>query len=227
MIWKQLRIPILILTAINLVLIFGRSIIDPNIGERKVTPFEFPATVPLPQWQLVGSQPLRSEIANRPPVGKVVLPSRRYYYQRDRLPLNIRMRYEIETEGEVKQYIAEQAGIRFAFDRPALLIRQHAQLGSYGLFVHQQHAYLSACINSRGGSTFTKAEFESNRLLYDVQLNRIIPWLLAQQPLTDKRCLWTHLSVPLNQSSLELAYAILETAWFDWFEWWQPRFPKP
>jgi len=75
-------------------------------------------------------------------------------------------------------------------------------------------AYLNACINSRGGSTFTKEQFNYNRIHRDTQFNRLLAWLLIQQPLRDKRCLWTHLSIPLNRSSPESAYVILENACF-------------
>jgi len=69
---------------------------------------------------------------------------------------------------------------------------------------------VNACINSRGG-TFPE-QFNYNRIHRDAQFNRILAWLLVQQPLRDKRCLWTHL--PLNRSSPEAAYVILENAWF-------------
>jgi cyanosortase A-associated protein len=80
-----------------------------------------------------------------------------------------------------------------------------------------KRAYLDACINSRGGSTFTEEQFRANRIQYDVQFNRLLPWLLGQQELRDQRCLWTHLSIPLNQSSPESSYHILENAWFSWY----------
>lgn len=221
--WKQLRIPLLILTFVNVGLIFGRSIFDPNIGSRQVTRFEFPSAVPLPEWQLVASQPLKDEVVERPPAGKLVLPGRQYDYTQNDLPLNIKMRYEIETEGDFQQVLAENPALKSS----KIMMRQHEQLGFYSLYTNQKRAYLTACINSRGGSTFTKEQFDSNRRRYDVQFSRIMPWLLAQQPLTDRRCLLTDLSIPLNQPSSELAYATLEKAWFSWYKWWQPRFPKP
>jgi len=70
-------------------------------------------------------------------------------------------------------------------------VRQHEQLGFYGLFVYQKQS-VNACINSRGGSTFTKEQFNYNRIHRDTQFNRLLAWLLIQ--LRDKRCLWTHLS---------------------------------
>jgi cyanosortase A-associated protein len=224
--WKQLRIPLLILTFANILFVFGRSVLDPSIGKRTLTPFVFPPVVPLPQWQLVASQPLKAETVELQAFGKLVLPGREYRYIQNDLPLDIKMRYQVETDGDFKEFIKKHTNIKFSLNQPLPDVRQHEQLGFYGLFVYQKRAYLNACINSRGGSTFTKEQFNYNRIHHDTQFNRLLAWLLVQQPLRDKRCLWTHLSVPLNRSSPESAYVILEKAWFSWYQWWRPRFPK-
>jgi len=224
--WNKLRIVLLILTFANIVLVLGRSILDPTIGKRTVTPFVFPPVVPLPQWQLVTSQPLKNEIVERPPFTKVVLSGRQYHYLQNGLNLDIEMRYEVGTEGNVKHLIKEKTAIQLSLAHPLLVLRQQQGIGSYGLFVYQKRAYLDACINSRGGSTFTEEQFRANRIQYDVQFNRLLPWLLGQQELRDQRCLWTHLSIPLNQSSPESSYHILENAWFSWYKWWLPHFPQ-
>lgn len=265
--WSKLRLPLLVFIFANVLFVFGRSILDPTIGKRTVTPFVFPKVVSLPQWRLVTSHPLKDQTVERPPLGKLILPGRQYrYIQNDlhasfgsqsgedlkasrgekdsspelalrprtgveaphpKAPLNIEMRYEVETDGDVKQFIKNNTAIQFLLDQPLLVVRQQEGVGFYGVFVYQKRAYLDACINSRGGSTFTKEQFSYNRIQYDVQLNRLLPWLLGLQPLRDKRCLWTHLSIPLNQSSPEQAYLILENAWFSWYKWWSSRFPKP
>jgi cyanosortase A-associated protein len=224
--WKHLRTPLLVLTFANVLFIFGKLILDPTIGKRKVTPFVFPSVVPLPQWQLVTSHLLQDQTIERPSLPKLVLLGRHYRYIQNDLPLDIKMFYEVETNGNVKQLIKDHTDIKFLLNQPLLVLRQHEQLGFYGLFVYQKRAYLDACINSRGGSTFTKEQFSYNRMHYDLTFNRIVLWLLGQQALRDRRCLWTHLSIPLNQSSRESAYAVLEKAWFDWYQWWRPRFPK-
>lgn len=223
--WKQLRIPLLVLIFANVLVVFGRSVIDPSIGKRTLTPFSFPAKVPLPQWQLVTSQPLPNQTVDQLPFGKVVLPGMYYRYKQNDLPLDIKMRYQINVEGDVKHLIETNTDIRFSLNRSPV-IRQHQQLGFYGLFVYKQQAYLDACINPRGGSTFTSTQFDYNRIHYDLEFSRLFLWLLGQQELRDNRCLWTHLSIPLNQSSPNSAYATLEQAWFSWYKWWQPRFPK-
>lgn len=224
--WKQLRIPLLIITCVNVLFVVGRSILDPNIGKRTFTPFVFPQEVPLPQWRLVESRPLKGRTIESSTFGKLVLPGRQYLYIQNDLHLDIDMRYEVETDGDVKDYIKSQTPIKFFLDKPSVLVRQHPQLGFYGLFVYEKRAYLDACINSRGGSTFTIEQFSDNRAQYDRQFSRLLAWFFVQQPLNDRRCLWAHLSIPLNQSSQNSAYVILENTWFSWYQWWRPRFPK-
>lgn len=225
--WKQLRIPLLVLICANVLFVFGRSILDPSIGKRTVKPFVFPSVVPLLQWQFVASQPLENKTLERQRLDKSVAPSRHYRYIQNGLPLDIKMRYQVQTNGNVLQFIRSYTPIKLPISQQLLTVREQEQIGFYGLFVHDKRAYLDACINPHGGSTFTKEQFSYNRIHYDVQFNRLLPWLLGQQKLLDKRCLWTHLSIPLNQSSPQSAYATLENAWFSWYQWWRPRFPKP
>ena len=225
--WKRLRIPLLMLTCANVLFVLGRSILDPTIGKRTLTPFVFPSAVTLPQWQLIASEPLEPYTFERPPFEQLRLPGRHYRYIQNDLHLDIKMRYEVETNGDVKGLIRERNDIKFSLNKPLLVVRQHEQLGFYGLFIYQNRAYLDACINSQGGSTFTQEQFSYNRLHYDVQFKDLLAWLFIQQPLRDNRCLWTDLSIPLNQSSPESAYVILENAWESWYQWWRPRFPKP
>ncbi len=223
---KQLRIALLAIASANVLLVFSRSILDPSIGKRPIAPFTFPTAVPLPQWQQSAAQPLPKLTVERWPYGKLNLPGIHYRYQQNNLPLDIKMRYEVETDGNVRQITENNSEVRFLQLKSQPVIRQHQQLGFYGLFVYEQRAYLDACINSRGGSTFTSAQFDTNRIRYDSQLNRLIPWLLGQQNLRDNRCLWAQLSIPLYKSSPQSAYKVLETAWFSWYQWWQPRFPN-
>lgn len=220
----KLRIPVLILIFANVLFVFGKSVLDPGIGKRTATPFVFPAAVPLPQWQQIDSKPLPKQVVEAYPYGKLALPGMHYRYKQNNLFLDIKTRYELSTEGDVKQIIEKYTDIRFSPQQPYPEIRQQGT-GFYGVYVHQQRAYLDACINSSGGSTFTSAQFDSNRLQYDVQFPRIMLWLLGRQELRDNRCLWAHLSIPLNQSSPN-ALKILEQAWFSWYKWWLPRFPK-
>lgn len=233
---KQLRVPMLIFAFASVICVFGRSILDPTVGKRTVTPFVFPSAVPLPQWQLAASQPTGDRTVQREPYGKLVLPGWHYRYipnnihasSQSPIPpsLDIEMRYEVQMDGNVKQLIKDNTAIQVGITQPLLILRQRQGIGFYGLFVYQKRAYLDACINPRGTSTFTEEQFKNNRIRYDTQFNRLLPWLLGQQDLSNQRCLWTHLSIPLNQSSPESSYHILENVWFAWYEWWHTRFPK-
>ena len=222
--WKKLRLPVLIITFTSALFVFSRTITDSSIGKRAATPFVFPSSVPLSQWQFVSSKPLPNQIVEQLPYGKLILPGMHYRYQQNGIPLKIDMRYEVNTGGDVKQLVEMHTDVKFLPNQPMPIIREH-KLGFYGVYVYQQQAYLDACINPSGGSTFTSAQFDYNRIHYDLQFQRLLLWLLGRQELRDNRCLWTHLSIPLNQSSPD-AYSTLEQAWFSWYKWWQTRFPK-
>jgi len=85
---------------------------------------------------------------------------------------------------------------------------------------------LRSCINPRGPGVITYEQFIQNRYTYDWQPSRLLPVLLGQEPLRDHRCLWTYLSLPLENLSEQQAYSILEEVWLSWYQWWHPRFPN-
>lgn len=216
--WKPLRLMLLATTFSGVFLVLIKSILYPAPSNSTVNSFVFPQSVPLQGWQPLASEPLVD--ATTAPAPKVS--GRHYRYSQNSLPLDIEMRYFIGTSGDVKDFIKTYNSIQAS---PAL--RQKDGIGFYGLFTHQEKAHLSACINPYGGSTFTARQFKQNFNAYNLQFNRLLPWLLGQDNLQDERCLWTYLSVPLKSSSPELAYQQLEKVWFSWYQWWQPRFPKP
>ncbi|HEY9693942.1 MAG TPA: cyanoexosortase A system-associated protein [Oculatellaceae cyanobacterium] len=215
---KQWRMPLLVITNAFAILVLGKVILDPSIVKDTSTTFEFPSVVPLPQWQLIESKAL--------PGRNLRMPGKQYRYIQNQLPLDIDIRYVIETDGNIKQLIGKHTSINFSTAEPTLRIRQQPGVGFYGVYVDQERAYLDACINARGSSTFTSEQFIDNRKRYELQFNRLLAYLIADQSLRERRCLWSHLSIPLNDSSTETAYHNLETAWFSWYKWWSPRFPK-
>jgi cyanosortase A-associated protein len=215
MIWKQFRVPLLALTFSSVLFVLATIVLVPTKDKRTVTTFVFPEKVPLPQWRLSESLPLP-----KPKKDSITLfAQRRYRYQKKDLLLDIEMRYL--TDGDVVKLLRD-----FNFISSSAVIRQQQKVGYYGLGVDKQRAYLSACINPQGNSTFTNEQFNHNRYFYALQPQRLLSWLLEQEKLQDRRCLWAHLSVPLKNSSPEAAYQVLETAWFSWYQWWQPRFPN-
>ncbi len=215
MIWKQFRVPLLALTFSSVVLALGSVVLLPTKDKRTVTPFVFPEQVPLPQWRLSTSPPLPKPTKEH----SELLAQKHYRYMKNDLFLDIEMRYL--TDGNVVRLLREYTSISSSAN-----MRQREGVGYYGVGVDKQRAYLSACINSQGGSTLTQEQFNQNQYFSDLHPQRLLSWLLGQEGFKDKRCLWAHLSVPLKNSSPEAAYQVLEKAWFSWYQWWQPRFPK-
>lgn len=215
---KQLQMSLLVITNAFVILVLGKIVLFPSIHKDSF----FPPVVPLPKWQLIDSIEINS-ISEKP----WILPGRHYRYTQNQLPLSIYMHSVEPPDGDVKQLIDRHTAIKFSAAQPTLSIRQQAGVGFYGVYVYQQQAYLDACINERGISTFTAEQFSQNRKHYELQFNRLLSHLFTgTPPLRERRCLWSHLSIPLKGASPEAAYNNLETIWFYWYTWWSSRFYK-
>lgn len=220
--WKLIRISLLAVTLGGILWVLGKSVLQPNVDEPPVNSFVFPTAVPLPDWQQVESAPLKTSKAN-------FLAGQRYQYRRDSVLLDIEMRYVNYTDGNVSRLLGVYTPVKSTTVDPT--ISHQEGVGFYSVFVYQGRAYLSACINSRGGSTATEQQFVQNRYSYDLQFGRILLWALGQKDILDRRCLWSLLSTPVGAQLKSApkepkeAFQVLETAWFSWYRWWQPNFP--
>lgn len=215
--WKKLRIFLLATICILVILAVVKSNLYPNVPNNSISPFTFPANIPLEQWRLVESVPLPTpDVPN-------YLGGQEYRYQKDNLSLNVEMRYLIPYDGGIENLIRNVTSIKLVPGNMELFHKEG--IGNYGLFLYEGRSYLTACINPRGNSTVTVDQYRRNRNSYDFHVSRIIPWLLGKDNMRDLRCLWANMSVPVDNISQKEAYQILENAWFDWYRWWQPRFP--
>lgn len=225
--FKRLRIPLLIFTFASITLVLGKLILDPNLGKRRLTPIVFPQAVPLSGWQLQANKPFISKTTeNNQIIGKPYDKGKIYQYRQNDKFLDIETVYELDSFGEYKLFLRNYSPVEAAPNEQFFEIRQQPGVGTYGMYVVQDRAYLTACINSQGGSTLTRQQFESNRISNDVIGDRTIPWLLGQRSLRDTRCLWSHFSIPLNKSSPQATYALLEKAWISWYQWWILHYPQ-
>ena len=224
---KQLRISLLIFTFAGTTLIAGKLALDPNLGKRQRNFLVFPETVPISGWQSQGSKPFIGKTTeDKQIIGKPFDRGKQYRYSQNNLPLEVETIYQLDSFGEYKLFLRNYSSIANAPSEQFFVTRQTPNIGSYGMYVVQNRAYLTACINPRGGSTLTRQEFSKNRDRYDLLSERTIPWLLGQQGLRDTRCLWSHFSIPLNKSSPQTAYALLEKAWISWYQWWILHYPQ-
>ena len=210
-------------TGVCLVTVY--SFLNSTAGRRQVAPFLFPDTVLLDSWQLVKTEQLTDQRTDLSRRFDVVKSGKHYSYLKNGIPLEIEIRYVVGTTGNVSRFIEEQTTIPpKVFEKENL---HHVKgIGFYTLFIHQDRVHLSTCINSRGGSTVTLRQFFHNRYIHDFKYSIFLSWLLGKESPRDLRCLWTHLSTPVNELEPEAAYRILKTSWLDWYHWWQPRFPS-
>ena len=224
--WQKHRQMLLTLTFVGVFFTLSRFSLDSTAGNRPVTPLAFPSIVPLPGWQTLEYRPLSEPVGHAHKSDEAVLGRQKYSYRHNNQQMEIEMSYVVSTLGEVHNYFQHYTSIQLQDGQPLQNLRQRKGIGFYSLFVYQGRSHLSACINPRGGSTVTSAQFLANRNTYDLQLQRLVPWLLGQESLPDRRCLWADLSMSLNHVSAETTYPVLERAWWYWYQWWSPRFPQ-
>ncbi len=236
--WRSLRLGLLAVTFVGTALVWGRVVATPKADSKAVTPVAanpLPSSVPLVGWQLIASQPIDLTQTAKPGTAEEKADEfkfgRRYQYQQGKLTLQADQVYT-QSDGNISRYLFVHSPIRTA--NANMKVKFQPGVGHYGLVTHDGKAYLSACVNPRGNSTVTESQFTQNRYANDLQVTRIVPWLLGQESLIDYRCLWTLMSVPLKSnatadSSLtaDQAYKSLETAWGSWHQWWQTNFPTP
>ncbi|MEB3280967.1 MAG: cyanoexosortase A system-associated protein [Lyngbya sp.] len=212
--WHQLRTPLLAFTGSLVILVLARVVFASSTQTLSETTINLPETVPLSEWK-AASYPL--EKLKEDSLFKS--PDQRYQYIQNDIPLNIEMRYI--SVGDVERFVE-----KYQLPSSLPLVRQQDEVGFYGLFVAQERAYLSACINPKGISTFTRKQYRQNQSVSTLEWNRLLPWFLGQKQLRQRGCLWANLSIPLEDSSPEAAYQVLEKAWFSWYGWWSTNFPR-
>lgn len=214
--WDKIRLSLLATTTVAIGFVLLKSLGTPHFVERKETFFVFPETVSLKGWQPAASTRAESLTSN----SKDKVFGRDYRYLQNNLSLDIQMRYLPGSKGNVERLVK---GIAKSDRKVSVETRKRLGVGSYGVFVYEKKASLSACINPHGYSTFNAREFLQNQITLDVLVRRFIPWLLSGESLRDRRCLWVKLSVPLKDDSPEEAYSTLEQVWLDWYRLWRPR----
>lgn len=156
-----------------------------------VTEFEIPKTLELSGWMLKSSSSIHEN-------QRTFQSGRQYQYQQNQNTIDIEIQHLVNTDGDIKQYLQVYRSVTLT-QSPTIQQKN----GFYGLFNHQNRSYLSACINPKGESTFTGTQFARNRNLYDIRVDRIVPWLFSSASLRDQRCLWVQLSTTGDRETLE------------------------
>ncbi|MBD2503650.1 cyanoexosortase A system-associated protein [Anabaena azotica] len=190
-------------------------------SKRPVTNSIFPNTIPVNSWKQVNVKSWNQPKSDTPVNTKVlmVLSGKDYSYIKNSQSLELQMRYVINTRGEPNPFLQQLS--KNLFKDNLKNIKYVKGIGYYTLYSDSKQAYLTACINPRGGSTVTSNQFMQNRYTYDLAWNRLLPWIFGQEVLRDNRCIWTQVSIPLNGAVDSSVYPILESFWAENYVAWQ------
>jgi cyanosortase A-associated protein len=218
-----------------IILTLGTIAINPNLGRKSPQKAEFESEIDLSGWELTNSDsfalPKRKDespegiIKHRQLYG-FFAGGHEYDYQKNDYELNIKTLYVLGSIGGIHQFILDENNQPLPRQKGFIELREKEGIGYYGLFKTEEKAHLIACINSTGKTTVTSKQFFLNRKEHNLQLTRMFSWLMGQESLVDRRCLWNHLSLPLNDQTPESLYPILEEAWFSWYQQWDNNFPQ-
>jgi cyanosortase A-associated protein len=198
---ERFRLGLIVVLFSSILIVLAKINLFPN--QKTTVTFTLPSTVSLLGWQSRTSEPIHENYPN-------FQSGRKFQYHQNKTTIDAEMRHLINTDGDVKQYLERYRSMSLT---QAPLMRYQTGVGFYGLVTDSDRAYLSACINPRGESTFTGIQFGRNRNTLDLQVDRILPWLLGVTELRDHRCLWVILSIPA-EGNAEKNYRVLEAAWF-------------
>jgi len=184
-------------------------------------------TLSLNGWQQVSATSLKSQTSDALTTSDsgLVQSGKQYRYLKNNRQLEIQMRYVVNTRGEPNPFEGQPTGILVKEYQKNTI--QLNRTGYYELKTDVKLAYLTACINPRGGSTVTSAQFLHNRYTNDFTWSRILNWVSGKEVLKDNRCIWAQLSTPLNGVTASETYQILESVWANNYTRWQSRFPPP
>lgn len=193
-------------------------------SKRLIATAIFPDTLSLNSWQQVTVKSLSQQKSDTPitPRPEVVESGKDYSYVKNDQMLVLQMRYVVNTRGESNPFL-QQFSKNLVKDSQKN-VRYVKGIGYYTLYSDSKQAYLTACINPRGGSTVTSSQFMQNRYTYDLTWSRIIPWILGKEVLRDNRCIWAQLSVASKGVADSHIYSVLESVWTANYAAWQFQF---
>ncbi len=221
--WQTIRISICAVLIMGMLAETGRALLMPSVSKleldkEKANSVVLPTTVPLANWQLTDNKSLKAN--KNQAIGHLY-----QYRNSDNKQIDIQVRYQQYTEGNISRLL-----MVYGITPPAstsITIKQNEQMGSYGLMLYNERAYLSACINPIGQSTATSEQFAKNKYQYGLKPLRTLGWIAGLNDLIDARCLWTVISTPVSSSAdnqvIERKFETLEAVWAEWYRWWKPQ----
>ncbi len=220
----------LAMTAVSIDLVVAGAWIFPTIGDRSVADFKFPQRIELASGKAMSSVPgtlltsidLQQSEPDEPETSEIVKAYQKYQIQQQQ-NLTVEISYLVDTRGDVETYLQRYTSIP-PENIKTKQIKQIEGVGYYTLLDNNNRAYLSSCISPRSLSNVTQRQFSQYRYQNDLNPKVGWNWLKGKASIRDRRCLWVHLSTPL-ESNPEASYQTLEQTWQDLYQWWLLNFP--
>ena len=211
------------LTGITIAGVTAATIMMPQIGRREIPPLQFPSQITLAGWDQQNSLPLVNH-PERKFQQDGLRSGQQYQYRQQENQVTVALRFSSPTVGRIEKYIKQtyEPGFEKAYQQGST--KYLPNLGHYRLFTNQDKAYLSTCLTPSGESTvdFQSYVKKANRKIFEWE--SLIPRLLGQQSLRERRCLWVNLSTSLNNQSPENSYRRLESVFKQGYSKWQGLF---
>jgi cyanosortase A-associated protein len=212
---RPLQIGMLSLVTVAAVVGLASIWIAPGWGAYRPAPITYPEPSSVPGWESAGWERLEIAPRDRPRA----LSGAVYTYRAGTTLLEAEVRFLDRANGDVASYWQRRTGLDLEGQ-----LRSLPGGGSYRVHTSEGTVWLDACVDASGHSVATSQQFDTNRKLYDRSLRRLGWWLLARQPLEDRRCLWVHLSIPADSVSDEAEGSrLLESFWAQWHGVWRGR----
>ncbi len=227
--WRSYSLAIISI-GINLTVVY--TLLVPDVGNRGVADFKFPAQIPV-QEGITKSQTsmskINSAIANTSSLNtkkqqEVIKAHQQYQYSHNGREINLEISYLVGTRGDTGAYLQHYTAVDEKVIKQKS-INQLPGIGYHALFNDQNYAYLTSCISPRSPSNVTQKQFSQNRYRHDLQWQIGQDWLRGNASIRDRRCLWVLLSTTNIEGDSQAAEQALETIWQDIYPWLLKNFP--
>ena len=226
---KEIKISMLGIAGGTLMLALGEMIFSPLPQKSLFLEQNFPDEI-----SLAGRQFSSGNLHQHFHENKLkTIPGKSYRYTKDNSVVNASIRYTAETSVPSSvniqmHYISTGHDVKTLLEKytslphQSLKVLEQEEIGFYGVLIHQDQLHLSSCITPQGSSIVSNAKFYQSYPAFQLFSDRLVFWLLGEKPLVENVCLWSHLSIPLADSSPDRAYLTLEKIWVSWYEHWHP-----
>lgn len=201
------------------------TLMIPQVGRKDIPPLSFPSQLSLSGWNEKSSVSL----VKQPKTGTTprlhrLQSGQEYTYENQAQEVTVALRFFAPTFGEIENYIKR------TYDEPIQSAYEEGETnylpnyGQYRLFEDGTEAYLSACLTPEGESTVSVTDYVNKTNAGIFQVRGLIPRLLGERSLRERRCLWVNLSTPLNGNTPANSYQVLEAVFQQGYSQWQGLF---